>query len=102
MKKLLLTSRSYPDGYVSPSAFFRRTAGLLVFLCLSLASLYAQQSPTTTIRPSLTIRGRIMTEKGEPLYGATVRKKKDKRGTTTDSTGNFSLSVNAGDALAIS
>ena len=100
MKKLLLTSRFCRDGNLPPSAFFRRAAGLLFLFCLSLASLNAQQPAATT--GSGAIRGRITNDKGEPLAGATVRRKKDNRGTSTDSSGNFSVSAKVGDELVIS
>ncbi|HWK07979.1 MAG TPA: TonB-dependent receptor [Puia sp.] len=102
MKKLLLTSYSCMNGSPPSSAFFRRAAGLWVLLYLSLISVNAQQPGSSPARPLLTVQGRVMNEKGEPLAGASIKLKKGNRGTSTDSSGHFSLMARPGDELIIS
>jgi TonB-linked SusC/RagA family outer membrane protein len=58
----------------------------------------AYNSPDTTPaapKPQNIVHGRVITEKGEPLAGATVVVKGTKTSTITDETGNFQ--INAGD-----
>ena len=54
-------------------------------------------------RPAATaVSGRITNEKGEPLAGASIKVKKSKGGTSTDSSGRFTLMARKGDELEIS
>ncbi len=78
-------------------------SGFLIFLCLFIINLpLMAQRPAATTRPAVTISGKITNEKGEPLAGASVRTKKGKGGTSTDSSGRFSLMARPGDELVIS
>lgn len=50
----------------------------------------AVEKPGAVLPP---VQGRVLSENGEPLSGASVRIKGTARGTTTDQNGNFSLTV---------
>lgn len=55
------------------------------------------------IPAAVTITGKVMNTQGEPLAGASVLEKGTHNGTSTDSSGNFTLSVlNANETLVIS
>jgi TonB-dependent starch-binding outer membrane protein SusC len=51
---------------------------------------------------TLTVKGRITDEKGAPVNGASVVVKESNNGTTTDPSGNYTISVNKGATLVIS
>jgi len=75
----------------------RPPLGLFIFL------LFIVSFPVMAQRPAGTaVSGRITNEKGEPLAGATVKVKKSKGGTSTDSSGRFTLMARKGDELEIS
>jgi len=100
MKKLLMTNCYRLDGRMPVSVLLRRFTGLLgIFYLLLGGPLQAQQPAAIAGNP---VKGRILNEKGEPLAGASVRYKKDKKGTTTDANGAFSLPAQRGDVLVIS
>src|ERR1700761_2200537 len=63
----------------------------LTFSVLSgdLVVVTSRQSPMNEIR----VTGKVLSAAGDPLYGASVKIKGTQIGTTTDSAGNFSLSV---------
>src|SRR6185312_2367357 len=65
-----------------------------LLMLLSPAALVAQNR--------ITVRGRVSNEKNAPVPGATVVAKDLKGGVTTDSSGNFSISVPAKATLIIS
>jgi TonB-linked SusC/RagA family outer membrane protein len=50
----------------------------------------------------ITVKGKIVDEKGEPLPGASLQQKGTSNGTITDINGNFSLSVSSDDTLIVS
>ena len=71
--------------------------GLIIFL------LFIISLPVMAQRPAATaVSGRITNEKGEPLAGASIKVKKSKGGTSTDSSGRFTLMARKGDELEIS
>lgn len=49
----------------------------------------------------ITIRGRVLDEKGEPIEGATATIKGSNKGTTTNGNGNFELNADKGDVLVV-
>lgn len=51
---------------------------------------------------NITVKGKIVDEKGEPLPGASIQQKGTSNGTITDINGNFSLSVSSDDTLIVS
>ncbi len=64
----------------------RRCFMLFFVLCLAISSSWAQR----------TITGRILSDEGEPLIGATVQAKNTSIGTITDVDGNYSISLPEG------
>jgi len=66
---------------------------LLVVFFLSLTDLFAQ---------SITVSGRVIDEKGEPLIGTTVLEKGTGNGTVTDVDGNYKIGVSANAILQFS
>lgn len=48
----------------------------------------------------VTVQGRILDEKGDPLVGATVLRKGTSHGASTDANGNYSLQMTAGEAAS--
>ncbi|MGN6420565.1 MAG: SusC/RagA family TonB-linked outer membrane protein [Pseudobacter sp.] len=61
----------------------------------SLTDLLSQQDTL------ITVRGRVVDEKGEPTEGVSVRVKGSNSGTTTDGTGNFTLDRVKGNAVLV-
>jgi TonB-linked SusC/RagA family outer membrane protein len=57
---------------------------------------------TAPLPPPVPIKGRILNEKGEPISGANVLVKGTRKGTSTNSNGEFSIDANNGDVLIIS
>lgn len=51
--------------------------------------------------PAIELKGRVTNEQGEPLQGAAIQVKGTNAGTTSDSQGNFSLSVQQGTPLTL-
>lgn len=47
----------------------------------------------------ITVNGRVLNEKGQPLAGVTVSNKRNSTATSTNAGGNFSISVNESDTL---
>ncbi|MBS1606104.1 MAG: TonB-dependent receptor [Bacteroidetes bacterium] len=70
---------------------------LLLFHCFGVSA----QQPATTQRSTVVVSGRVTNEKGEPLGGASVKVKKG-GGTSTDSSGHFSVRAGSGSELVIS
>ncbi|MFV0592127.1 MAG: SusC/RagA family TonB-linked outer membrane protein [Draconibacterium sp.] len=64
---------------------------LILFMCVFNAHTFAQTL----------IKGNVSEENGEPLIGASVTIKGTITGTVTDINGNYSLSVNNGDAILV-
>ena len=52
--------------------------------------------------PPVVIKGKVTTADGAPLAGVSVLIKNTKKGTSTDTNGDFSIAVNKGDVLAFS
>ncbi len=81
---------------------------LILFGLLALVpSTYAEGNGNTdqmsmTQTANITVKGKIVDEKGEPLPGATVMQKGTTIGTITDADGNFSLSVSSDATLVVS
>lgn len=73
-------------------------AGVKVF-CLAIA---LQLFAIMGFAQSLTVKGRVTDEKGAPVNGASVVVKSSSVGTTTDASGNFTLTANKGAVLIIS
>ena len=73
-------------------------AGVRVF-CLAIA---LQLFAIMGFGQSLTVKGRVTDEKGAPVNGASVVVKSSSVGTTTDASGNFTLTANKGAVLVIS
>ncbi|WP_276496379.1 SusC/RagA family TonB-linked outer membrane protein [Pontibacter litorisediminis] len=62
----------------------------------------ASPAKTTNVRQEQTIRGTVTDDGGTPLPGVTVVVKGTTRGTSTDASGNFTLSVPANATLVLS
>src|ERR1700754_234409 len=85
------------QGGNSFAPVLRPPLGLFIFL------LFIVRLPVMAQRPAATaVSGRITNEKGEPLAGASVKVKKSKGGTSTDTSGHFMLMARKGDELEIS
>lgn len=69
----------------------RRCFMLFFVLCLAITSGWAQR----------TITGRISSDEGEPLIGATVQAKNTTVGTVTDLDGNYSIAVPEGTTILV-
>ncbi len=65
------------------------TAAMLIFAIMSFAQ-------------TLSVKGRVLDDKGDPIGGASVIVKGTKMGSTTDAGGNFSVSVAKGGVLVVS
>ncbi len=79
---------------------------LLGLLALAPAS-YAEGNGSTdpmssTQQGNITVKGKVVDEKGEPLPGATIQQKGTTTGAVTDIDGNFSISVSSDATLVIS
>jgi hypothetical protein len=48
----------------------------------------------------VTVQGRILNEKGQPLVGATVLRKGTSHGVSTDANGNYAMRMSAGEAAS--
>jgi len=80
-------------------------AGLCVLLLLLLLSIrfpVVAQQPAATQRSTVTVTGKVVSEKGEPLGGASVRHKNSAKGATTDAKGEFTLSARPGETIVVS
>jgi TonB-linked SusC/RagA family outer membrane protein len=66
-----------------------KTICLIAMISLVSAAAFAQ---------GITVRGRVMDDKGEPLVGATIKATGTQNAVTADASGNFSLTVPAGTA----
>ena len=68
------------------------------------ASAASAVAETTAVAASdnVTVKGKVLNEKGEPIVGASVRLKGEKVGTTTDADGVFSIKVPLHSVLIIS
>jgi iron complex outermembrane receptor protein len=58
--------------------------------------------PTIAALPDVTVRGRVVDDKGNPVVGASVKVKGRNTGTSTDADGVFTLKVPEGSVLIIS
>ena len=77
---------------------FTRTIKTKAFAFLMLGFLF-----TGTLKAQqVTVSGKVLAEDGTPVSGASVQEQGTKKGTTTDTTGYFSLSVPKGSTLVIS
>ncbi len=79
---------------------------LLGLLALAPAS-YAEGNGSTdpmssTQQGNITVKGKVVDEKGEPLPGATIQQKGTTTGAVTDIDGNFSISVSSDATLVVS
>lgn len=79
-----------------PKLLYSRLKPLLCLLlvCLLVPPGYAQTPEK--------LSGRVLTEDGQPISGASVYSKKTNKGTVTNANGMFSLSVNNGETIVIS
>ncbi|WP_019947007.1 carboxypeptidase-like regulatory domain-containing protein [Hymenobacter aerophilus] len=68
-------------------------------LAANLAGVEANVAEASLARRMVTVRGRIVDEKGAPLVGATVLQPGTSRGVSTDARGEYALVVPAGTAL---
>ncbi len=58
--------------------------------------------PEPVVIPFLEIKGKVLNEKGEPMAGVSVLNKRNGKGTSTNTEGNFTISAEKGDVLEIS
>ncbi|RFM26624.1 SusC/RagA family TonB-linked outer membrane protein [Deminuibacter soli] len=58
--------------------------------------------PLSLMAQDRTVKGTVLDEKGQPLSGAAILVKGSSRGATTDSAGNFTISVHGSPVLVIS
>jgi hypothetical protein len=72
-------------------------ASLPAIEALSTASAAAAEASAMRM---VTVSGRILNEKGEPLVGATVMRKGTRFGASTDASGNYALRVPAAEATS--
>lgn len=70
------------------------------FIFISLQA-SAQQGNNRTF-DRIIIKGRVINDKGEALAGASIKLKNTEKGSVSNSSGNFSLSVNKGDTVIVS
>ena len=64
---------------------------ILLFFCAILVFL-------TTYAQMLTVKGKVLDEKGQPVAGVTISAKKSKKGLTiSGDDGNFTASLSSGD-----
>ena len=77
--------------------------GLLVFAPAAYAEVNGNANQLSmTQTNNITVKGKIVDDKGEPLPGATVQQKGAAIGTLTDFDGNFTLSVSPNAVLVVS
>lgn len=77
--------------------------GLLVFAPAAYAEVNGNANQLSMTQTSnITVKGKIVDDKGEPLPGATVQQKGSAIGTLTDFDGNFTLSVSPNAVLVVS
>jgi TonB-linked SusC/RagA family outer membrane protein len=66
-------------------------------------AVFSNEPSTVLSDSSMTVRGRVLNEKGEPVQGASVTVKGSAKGTRTDGNGDFALkNVIAGEVILIS
>lgn len=99
MKKNLLNILGLIPKYFSP--------GLKLTLCCFVmsmvqVSLTAQVTPSSTVAASKKVSGKIVSASGDPLVGVTVGVKNSASKTTTDASGNFTISGSDNAVLEIS
>jgi TonB-dependent starch-binding outer membrane protein SusC len=82
------------------TSLFRSYTGRLLFVLLSTACLLSQ--PLPALAQEKTIKGRVTSESGTPVAGATVSVKGSTKGTSTNAKGEYTLSVSKGAVLVIS
>ena len=100
MKRKLLPERGcyrFAPALKPPAGF----CVLLLLLLLGLRIPALAQQPASGQRSPVTVTGRVTTEKGEPLGGASVKVKRG-GGTSTDSSGHFVVRGRVGEELVIS
>ena len=77
--------------------------GLLALATATYAEGNGHAGQVSTTQPgNITVKGKIVDEKGEPLPGATIQQKGTSNGAITDIDGNFSLSVPSDATLTVS
>ena len=74
----------------------------LVFLLVSMTSVWAGNTIETTFANVKTLKGTVVDSKGEPLIGATVLVQGTTLGTITDVEGKFSVQASVGATLEFS
>jgi len=74
----------------------KKTAKLL---CLTIAM---QIFAIMSFAQNLSVKGRVLDDKGDPISGASIVVKGAKQGSTSDATGSFSVSVAKGGVLEVS
>ncbi|RYY55087.1 MAG: SusC/RagA family TonB-linked outer membrane protein [Chitinophagaceae bacterium] len=85
----------------------------LTYLIVKQTIVVKAKEPSVTIRTTVPVaekqvpipapyRGKVVSDKNEPLAGATVLVKNSAKGTKTDLNGNFSIDADAGSTLVIS
>ena len=79
---------------------YRSSAGRLLFIIFLAASFL--QLPLPALAQDKTVRGRITSESGSPVVGATVTVKGTTIGTSTNPKGEFSILASKGAVLVIS
>jgi TonB-linked SusC/RagA family outer membrane protein len=82
------------------TSLFRYSAGRLLFVLLSTACLLS--GPLPALAQEKTIHGRVTSESGTPVTGATVSVKGTTRGTSTNAKGEYTLTAAKGTVLVIS
>lgn len=66
---------------------------ILVILCLQQHAKASNNYSSFIVNADRTLKGKVVSNKGEPLTGVTVQVKGTNRGTLTDIQGNYSLSI---------
>ena len=78
---------------------------ILLYLCANITTTYAQTNNNTPVtvngKPSITVRGKVLSEDGSEVPGVTVRLKGQTKGTVTDIDGNYTIQVPDGNAVLV-
>lgn len=78
---------------------------ILLYLCANTTTTYAQTNNNTPVtvngKPSITVRGKVLSEDGSEVPGVTVRLKGQTKGTVTDIDGNYTIQVPDGNAVLV-
>ncbi len=74
---------------------------ILLYLCTNPISTYAQEK-TVIVKPAgITVRGKVLSDKGEEIPGVTIRVKGASQGTVTDVDGNYTIQVPAANTVLV-